>query len=95
MSLPRVYASPIDKDLNNYQKLYKSNDIRSYNPKEINKKINEIFGSSNHIYKSRVKITLKDDLTYEDIIGKTNTSLLTLSGKSIKITDILDIEKVY
>ena len=76
--LPNVFASPINKKLNNYQDLYRSDSAtKSYNPKDINKKINEIFGSLNHVYKSRVRI-----------------NLLTIDNKLIKITDILDIEKI-
>lgn len=67
---------------------------KSYNPKDINKKINEIFGSLNHVYKSRVRITMNDGIIEEQIVGKTNINLLTIDNKLIKITDILDIEKI-
>ena len=92
--LPNVYASPIEKKLNNYQDMYRSSEsVKSYNPKEINKKINEIFASNNHVYKSKVNIATKDGLKEEVIVGKTSSSLLTIDNKQIKITDILDIEK--
>ena len=61
---------------------------------KINKKINEIFGSLNHVYKSRVRITMNDGIHEEEIVGKTNINLLTIDNKLIKITDILDIEKI-
>lgn len=93
--LPNVFASPINKKLNNYQDLYRSDRAqKSYNPKDINKKINEIFGSLNHVYKSRVRITMDDGIYEEEIVGKTNINLLTIDNKLIKITDILDIEKI-
>ena len=93
--LPNVFASPINKKLNNYQDLYRSDRaVKSYNPKDINKKINEIFGSLNHVYKSRVRITMDDGIHEEEIVGKTNINLLTIDNKLIKITDILDIEKL-
>lgn len=93
--LPNVFASPINKKLNNYQDLYRSDSTtKSYNPKDINKKINEIFGSLNHVYKSRVRITMNDSIIEEQIVGKTNINLLTIDNKLIKITDILDIEKI-
>jgi hypothetical protein len=93
--LPNVFASPINKKLNNYQDLYRSDSTtKSYNPKDINKKINEIFGSLNHVYKSRVRITMNDGIIEEQIVGKTNINLLTIDNKLIKITDILDIEKI-
>ncbi len=93
--LPNVFANPITKKLNNYQDLYRSDrDIKTYNPKDINKKINEIFGSLNHVYKSRVRITMNDGIHEEEIVGKTNINLLTIDNKLIKITDILNIEKI-
>lgn len=93
--LPNVFANPINKKLNNYQDLYRSDRaVKSYNPKDINKKINEIFGSLNHVYKSRVRITMDDGIHEEEIVGKTNINLLTIDNKLIKITDILDIEKL-
>ena len=61
---------------------------------DINKKINEIFGSLNHVYKSKVRITMSDGVKEEEIVGKTNINLLTIDNKLIKITDILDIEKI-
>lgn len=93
--LPNVFANPITKKFNNYQDLYRSDrDIKTYNQKDINKKINEIFGSLNHVYKSRVRITMNDGIHEEEIVGKTNINLLTIDNKLIKITDILDIEKI-
>lgn len=93
--LPNVFASPINKKLNNYQDMYRSDKkVKSYNSKDINKKINEIFGSLNHVYKSKVRITMTDGVKEEEIVGKTNTNLLTIDNKLIKITDILDIEKI-
>lgn len=93
--LPNVFANPIRKKIDNVQDLYRSDrNDRNYNPKDINKKINEIFGSGDHVYKSHVKITLKDGEVFEEIVGKTNINLLTLDGKLVKITDIIDIEKI-
>ena len=95
MEKPKVFANPINKKLDNTQDLLRSseNTIKN-NPKDINKKINEIFASSNHVYKSRVKVTLKDKTLETDLIGKTNLNLLTMDGGLIRITDILDIEKI-
>jgi len=93
--LPNVFQNPIDKKIENVQDLYRSTEsVVTYNPKDINKKINEIFGSLNHVYKSKVKISLKDQEIETDIVGKTNLNLLTLDGRLIKITDIIDIKKI-
>ena len=93
--LPKVSAFPIDRKLNNYQESFygRSEERHVYKGNIVNK-INEIFSSSSHVFKSRVRIYLKDDIVERTIIGKTGTDLLTLSGDKIRITDILDIEKV-
>ena len=41
-----------------------------------------------------VRITMDDGIHEEEIVGKTNINLLTIDNKLIKITDILDIEKL-
>lgn len=93
--LPKVFANPIDKKINNYQDLYYSDRTpKALSKKDVNKKINEIFGSLDHVYKSRVRITMNDGIIEEQIVGKTNINLLTIDNKLIKITDILDIEKI-
>lgn len=95
MEKPRVFANPIDKKINNVQDLFRSDkDSRSKNPIDVNKKINEIFASRNHVYKSKVKITLQDKVVEKEIVGKTNLNLLTLDGDLIRITDIVDIERL-
>lgn len=95
MEKPRVYANPINKKIDNVQDLFRSDkDSRSINPVDVNKKINEIFASRNHVYKSKVKITLKDAVVEKEIVGKTSINLLTLDGNLIRITDIVDIERI-
>ena len=95
MEKPRVFANPINKKLDNNEDLFRSSkSVIKNNPKDINRKINEIFASTDHVYKSRVKITLKDKVLEVDLIGKTNLNLLTMDGRLIRITDILDIEKI-
>ena len=95
MDKPRVFANPINKKIDNVQDLFRSDkESRSINPVDVNKKINEIFASRNHVYKSKVKITLKDKVIEKEIVGKTNINLLTLDGSLIRITDIVDIERI-
>ena len=94
--LPKVFANNINHEINNYQNMYRSsiNDNKTYTIKDISKKINNIFNDSNHIYKSHVLITLKDDKIDTYVVGKTEVNLLTLDNKLIKISDILNIEKI-
>ncbi len=93
--LPNVFQNPINKRIENVQEIYNSDRSSNSNSVgDINKKINQIFGSSNHVYKSKVRITLHDGIVETEIVGKTNINLLTLDGKLYKITDIVDIEKI-
>lgn len=95
--LPKVYANPIKKKLNNIQEIFYGNGNnelkRDFTLKDIIKKVNNIFNSPNHVFKSLVLITTKEGQKEEILIGKTSNSILTMDGKSIRINEILDIEK--
>ncbi len=94
--LPRVFVSKIDKEFHNTQDVFYGSDrmINKESDISIVKKINNIFASPHHVYKSKVKITTKDGIIEKVIVGKTNTSLITFEGELIKIIDILNIEKI-
>ena len=97
MELPKVFANKINKDIDNTQNVFYSQDrgIKSYrNGDSIIKKINSIFASSNHVYKSKVKIETRDGIKEKIIVGKTNVALITINGELIKINDIINIEKI-
>lgn len=94
--LPKVYANPIDKPLNNNKDLfYSGKDYdRSFDREDVIKKINEIFASKSHVYKSKVKINTLNDSFYTVIVGKSGNSLLTLDGRKININEIINIDKM-
>lgn len=95
--LPKVFANKISDDINNTQEMFYGNDRmipKKNDSMSIVKKINNIFADKNHVYKSRVLITLKDGSKEKVIVGKNNTHLITIDGKLIKIIDILDIKKI-
>ena len=94
--LPRVFANKIDESINNDQELFYGN-MRGESPKDdisVVKKINNIFADSHHVYKSRVRITLKNGVVEKVIVGKTSSELITIDGELIKIVDIVDIVKL-
>ncbi len=94
--LPRVFANKIDESINNDQELFYGN-MRGNAPKDdlsVVKKINNIFADSHHVYKSRVRITLKNGVVEKVIVGKTSSELITIDGELIKIIDIVDIVKL-
>ena len=93
--LPRVFANKIDDNINKSQNMfYGSTRNIERNDVDIESKINNIFKDKHHVYKSMVKITTKDGIETEEIVGKTSNSLVTLKGKLININNIVDIEKI-
>lgn len=96
--LPKVYHNKIDKKINNNSKYYysanKKEDLKeTTDTVDIRKKINDIFRSSNFIYKANVKITTKDKNFTTKIIGRNKNYLITMDNKVISIDDIINIEK--
>lgn len=93
--IPSVFASKIDKKINNNETYYKSSEVKniSLNKNDIDKKIHDIFNSSDYIYRANVIITLKSGEIKKKIIGKNNNSLITIDNELIPIEDILDIKK--
>ncbi|MBE6156318.1 MAG: hypothetical protein E7161_01040 [Firmicutes bacterium] len=95
--LPKVFANKISENINNTQDIFYGNDRSNHKKPDslsIVRKINSIFASTSHVYKSKVKIELKDKTEEKVIVGKTTTHLITIDGELIKIIDIVDIEKI-
>lgn len=95
--LPKVFANQIKDNIQNTQSVYYGSDRKSVKKNDslsIVRKINNIFSSTSHVYKSLVRIEFKDKIEKKVIVGKTNTHLITIEGELIKIIDIIDIEKI-
>ena len=102
--IPKVFQNKIDRDISNNDKYYysanKENDSgvkesvnkKIINPKNINKKINEIFASPTYVYKANVEITTKDSTITTKIIGRNKSYLITMDNKTIPIDSITDIK---
>lgn len=93
--LPKVFANPIDKDINNnrtysYGKL--EPDRHARDEKAVIEKINKIFKNENTLYSIDCLIKFERDEGKFTIIGKTNNNLVTKTQKLIPISDIYDIE---
>ncbi len=95
--LPKVYAVPINKKLNNNEETYSSLERKTM-PKEEHvistREINQIFNAKDHVYKSKLEITTKTETKIYEVVGLSHESLLTLDGKLIKLADIIEIKKV-
>ncbi len=94
--LPKVFEGKVDNIMKNTQDIFYGNDRSTKKPDSLTiiRKINSIFASPNHVYKSKVRITLTNGVVDKVLVGKTSTNLLTIDGEQIKITDIVDIEKI-
>lgn len=93
--LPKVYAVPIEKDLQNNKNTFISTEKEVRSAVGITKTdINKIFNAKSHVYKSRIRLTTKDGQREVEVVGLYNDSLLTLNGEKIPINSILAIEKV-
>lgn len=93
-NLPKVYVSPIDKNLqNNKQLFYSKLTEESLNTKSILQKINDIFHSRNFVYKKDVLVTTKNGSKVIPLVGRTNDALLSLDKEKILISDILEIKE--
>lgn len=110
--LPGVYASKIEKKINNNEAIHYTNSdetndkkVKKDNKKEnktknkvelpkkgINDKINDIFNSTEYIYKADVEIKTKDDTIIKRIIGRNNHNLITIDNELIPIDKIEDIK---
>ena len=94
--LPKVFANPINKELNNNEEVFTTigKETRDYKQIDVPRRIKEIFASLNHVYKSKVHIVTANDEFDAVIVGKTDHDLLTLNGEKINIHSILYIEKI-
>lgn len=90
-----LFVNKFDKEFRNNEKVYYSNGkIKEKLSKiDVKKQINEIFKSNDFVYKADVIITLKNKTIKTTIIGRNNTSLITMDNEIIKISEILDIKK--
>ncbi len=79
------------KDTNNIIEKYnlrntvQKNDIRS--------KIIQLFKSPNNVYKVKANIKIDGKIITKNLIGRTNSSLITLDDELIDIDKIEDIEQ--
>lgn len=62
-------------------------------PKNINRKIKDIFSSPNYVYKADVNIVMMDGSNLKKtIIGRTNNSLITMDDELIDVSKISKID---
>ena len=101
-NLPKVFQNKINKQINNNNTIYYSNDTKEVqedkkelkSKKTVSQKINEIFSSPNYIYKTNVEIIMSDKNVIKKIIGRNKEYIITMDNELIKISDIKDIKVI-
>lgn len=96
---PKMYRCEGGKVFNNNRSVYSSssdNNDRTfmvYDTSEVRKKINDIFNSSNFIYRTKVNIVIDNKILNKKIVGVYNDNLVTIDNEQIPISIIKDIYK--
>jgi hypothetical protein len=100
--LPEMFVNEINEPIGNNNKVFhssnsnESNNVRNdkLNNKNVNQKINDVFNSSNYIYKADVELKLEGKgLVTKRIVGKNANYLITIDNELIPISSVLDIRK--
>lgn len=101
MNLPKVFQNSNIKTNNLSQDVFYSEKDKQpeiiINKKDnysVEKEINNLFNSTNYVYKLNVLIKTKDEEIKTTIIGKTQRYLITLDNKKIDISSILEIREI-
>ena len=84
--LPKVFANPINKNINNEQKYFKSD--RNISSVVSISDIDNLLNSNRFIYRSKVRINGEEKV----IIKRVGDYLLTIDNERININDINDFK---
>lgn len=103
MNLPKVFQNNNIKTDNISQNVFYSekdskfislDNIEPIKDKYIiEKKINDLFNSTNYVYKLDVILKTLNDEIKTTVIGRTQKYLITIDNKKIDISSILDIKE--
>ncbi len=101
--LPKMYQNKIKRDVPSIQKVYSTIDNRSDTNRDINniryssvsieKKIDDIFKSSDYVYKADVTIITDKEELKRRIIARNRNNIITIDNEYIPISIIRDIYK--
>lgn len=85
--IPKVFQNKVATPIDNNNKVFygENNETRS------SVTVDDLF-RPNEIYRTNVKITLKDRVLEKKIIGRTQNNLITIDNEIIPILDIVEIK---
>lgn len=92
--LPKVFANPINKNINNEQTNYRS--YKDYSNREgiSNLDVDRILNSNKHIFRSKVRILLNDNYVKKTIISRNGDYIITIDNEKIPIKNIKSIDLI-
>lgn len=85
--LPKVFHNTISKPIYNNERVFYGKE----KDRKESISVEELF-KVNQVYRTNVKITMKDKVIEKKIIGRTQNNLITFDNEIIAIADITDIE---
>ena len=85
--LPKIFNASQNKTFDNNSNFF----YGEYRNHQTKLTVDDLF-KPNEIYRTKVKITLKDKSIERTIIGRTQNNLITLNNEIIPISDIVEIE---
>ena len=101
--LPKMYQNKIKREVPSIQKVYSTLDNRSdirderintrYSNISIDKKIDNIFNSSDYVYKADVTIITDNETLKKRIVARNRNNIITIDNEYIPISIIRDIYK--
>ena len=87
-NLPKIFRCQKDKSFSNNINYF----YGEYRNKQEKVTVDDLF-KINEIYRTNVKLVLKDKTVNKTIIGRTQNNLITYDNEIIPISEILEIEK--
>ena len=103
--LPKMYQTKINKTVPSIQKIYSTLNTKDdyqeertipttrYSSISIEKKIDNIFNSSDYVYKADVMIITDNETIKRRIIARNRNNIITIDNEYIPISIIRDIYK--
>lgn len=93
--IPKVYVNPINKDIDNEQKYFRSGNTNSSYSKGISLyDIDKVLNSNKHIYRSKVRLNINNNYVEKIIVSRSNSYLITIDNEKIPISNIFSIEEI-